>query len=356
MRRALLVALLVALGAAAPASGHSVMKVEGGVIHYTANDDVSLNDLTVTIAGDEVRFRDPGADGGIQKPDECNPGETDANGYFVEMNCPRAGISSVRIDVGEAQDKVTAQIPLAVLALGGAGADTITTGDGNDVLNGGTANDTLRAGGGNDQLLGDAGEDQLFGEAGDDVLVGGADADTADAGPGADELRLRDGAVDRGLCGDGADQVQADPSDQLDACETVDAGGGTGPPPVDPGPGPAPTDTSAPRVRAGGSTLQRIGRTGRITVLATASEASELIAAGYVTIRDRRFVLASARANVTVGGSGVRLRLTLAPRDARRLRRLLRGRRRAFATISVVATDTAGNSSSAKLPRIVLRR
>jgi hypothetical protein len=355
MRAALAAALVLSLWAAAPAAGHSVMKVEGGVIHYTANDDVSLNDLSVTIVGDEVRFRDPGADGGIQKPEECNPGTPDANGNFVEMHCPRAGISSVRIDVGEAQDKVAAQIALPVLVLGGAGADTITTGDGNDILNGGSANDVLRSAGGNDQVIGDAGDDRLVGEGGDDMLQGGVGADTADAGAGNDDVRIRDGAVDQALCGDGGDRVQADDRDGLDACETVDSVGGSAPQ-SGAGDGPAPPDTVAPRLRAGGSTLQRAGRSGRVVVVATASEPSELVAAGYVTAGNRRFVLRQTRAPIAVGGGGARLRLTLSRADGRRLWRMLRAGRRAHATISVVATDTAGNSASSKLPRIALRR
>ena len=61
-------------------------------------------------------------------------------------------------------------------------------------------------------------------------------------------------------------------------------------------------------------------------------------------------------APVRVGGGGVRLTLVLEPADARRLRRMLRGRRRARATVTVVATDAAGNSSATKLPPIALRR
>jgi hypothetical protein len=362
VRRALLLALLGALWAAAPASGHSVMKVEGGVVHYTANDDVSLNDLTVTFATnptsgrDAIRFRDPRADGGITASD-CDPGELDSSGNIIEMYCPRAGIASIRVDVGEAQDRVTAQIPLPALVLGGEGADTLTTGDANDILNGGGGNDTLRSAGGNDQLIGEHGDDTLAGEAGDDTLHGGGGTDGAEAGAGNDDLRLRDGVVDRGLCAEGDDRVQSDPDDQLDACEAVDSPGGSTPPPAPPGPGGGPArDTAAPRVRAGGSTLQRVGRSGRITVLATASEASEVVAAGYVAIGDRRFRLRSARANVTVGGGGVRLRPSLTPRAARTLWRLLRGRRRAVARVSVVATDAAGNSAAARLPPILLRR
>jgi hypothetical protein len=324
-----------------------------------------LNKLTVTFetqGGRQViKFRDPGADGGITTSD-CDPGPVEGSqSYIYEVYCARSGITTVRIDVGEAQDEVVAQIPLAILVVGGTGADTVTTGDGNDIVNGGAANDTVHSGNGNDQLVGDVGDDQLFGEGGDDSLQGALGADAIDAGPGNDNVRVRDGARDTAACGDGTDSAQSDADDALDGCENVDAAGGTAPQPggePDPGggPGPAPPDTSAPRVRAGGSTLQRAGRSGRLVVLATVSEAAELIGAGYVTLGERRFVFRSGRSQVTVGGAGVRLALTLAPKDARRLWRLLRGRRRARATISVVATDTAGNSASVRLPRIALRR
>lgn len=364
MRRALLLAVAGLLCAAAPASGHSVMKVESGTIHYTANDDVSLNDLSVTIAGSDVRFVDRGADGGIAPAAECTPGETNGQGWVVEVTCPRAGITTVRVDVGEAQDRVTAQIPLIVLVVGGAGADTVTTGESTDIVNGGAGNDVVRSAGGNDQLVGDVGDDQLFGEAGDDMLQGALGVDTLDAGPGNDDVRVRDGVRDSAACGDGTDRAQSDGDDQLDGCETVDALGGTAPNPDGGGAGgggggggaPAAPDTTPPRLRAGGSTLQRVGRSGRVVVLATSSEAAELIGAGYVTIGERRFVLRTARAQVTVGGAGARLRLTLSRRSAARLWRLLRGGRRAAARISVVATDAAGNSASARLPRIALRR
>ena len=371
MRRTLLLALLLTLATAAPAAAHSVMKIENGTIHYTANDDVSLNDLTVTFANfptgttrggqPAIRFRDPGSDGGIDgRATDCDEGDLDSEGNAIEYFCPRSGITTIRVEVGEAQDKITAQLPLDILALGGGGADTVTTGDGNDVVNGGSENDTIRSGNGNDQLVGDVGDDQLFGEGGDDTLQGALGADTVDAGAGNDTVRVRDGAVDRGTCGEGNDNAQADAGDALDACETVDKPeGDAAPPPPDGGGGgggPAPPDTIAPRLRAGGSTFQRVGRRGRITVLATVSEVAEIVGAGYVTVRDRRFVFRTARARVEVGGGGIRLRLTLSARDARRLWRMLRGRRKAYARISVVATDPAGNSARSPLPRIRLRR
>jgi hypothetical protein len=227
MRPSVYLAALPALLCFAPdAAAHSVMKVDGGTIHYTANDDVSLNDLSVTFEGNQIRFFDRGADGGISPPPDnsCSPGdETDANGYIYEVLCPRAGKTALRIDVGEAQDKITAQLPLNVTAVGGSGADTILTGDGADVLNGGSANDTIRAGGGNDQIVGEVGDDQLFGEAGDDVVQAALGADTADGGAGNDDIRVRDGVTDKAVCADGADKVQADDRDEIDAaCEAVD--------------------------------------------------------------------------------------------------------------------------------------
>lgn len=359
MRRAAPFGLLLALVAAVPAAGHSVMKVDGGVIAYTANDDVSLNDLTVTVLSNgRIRFFDPGADGGIAPAAECSAGQVDAQGEIIEVTCPSGGITSLRLDVGEAQDKVVAQVPLAIVAIGGAGADSITTGDGADIVNGGAGNDTVRTGAGNDQLVGDVGDDQLFGEAGDDLLQGALGADTVVAGAGNDTVRVRDGEADRAECGEGTDSAQADGADVLDACETIDRpADGTTPPP-DPGSAapPAPADTTAPQIRIGGSTLQRIGRAGRITVLATASERSELVAGGFVTAGARRFALRTARVTVEVGGAGTRLRLALSRAATRRLRGLLKRGRRASAAVSVVATDTAGNSASQKLPAIRLRR
>ena len=362
---AVAVALMAPLAVASSASAHSVMKVDAGVIHYTANDDVSLNDVVVTVQGSNLRFVDRGADGGISPASECSPGAADERGWIYEVTCPRSGITGLRFDVGEAQDKITAQLPLNVIAAGGTGADTIVTGDGVDTINGGAGNDTIRSAGGNDHIVGDVGDDSLYGEAGDDVVQGALGSDTADGGPGNDDVRVRDGAADRAICGDGNDRVQADELDTIEAaCETVDRQGTAAPPPDQPpgspggdptAPPPAP-DTTAPRIRAGGSTLQRAGRAGRLVVIATSSEASELVAGGYVTIGENRLVLRSARGAVKVGGGGIRLTLTLAARDARKLRRHLSRRRKASARVSVVATDLAGNSSVAKLPRITLRR
>jgi hypothetical protein len=89
VRRVALLCVAVLLVVAAPAAGHSVMKVENGTIHYNATDDVALNRLSVTIRGDDIRFYDPGADNGITQPSECSPGELDPSGNPREVFCPR---------------------------------------------------------------------------------------------------------------------------------------------------------------------------------------------------------------------------------------------------------------------------
>lgn len=72
------------------------------------------------------------------------------------------------------------------VAIGGAGADRITSNTtgatlrgmaGNDTLNGGDGADVLYGDAGNDALSGWAGQDSLYGGTGDDLLQGGADED-----------------------------------------------------------------------------------------------------------------------------------------------------------------------------------
>lgn len=80
--------------------------------------------------------------------------------------------------------------------LGGAGADTVVTGDGDDRVEGGPGNDSLNTGAGKDTVRGDDGNDQLDGGQGQDDLAGGAGNDRILGGPGADQVR-----------GDGGDDV-----------------------------------------------------------------------------------------------------------------------------------------------------
>jgi Ca2+-binding RTX toxin-like protein len=368
-----LAATALSLFVAAPAAGHSVMKIENGTIFYNATDDVALNRLSVTIRPSDGRiaFYDPGADQGITAPSECTPGRLDPSGNPSEVFCPPGGISLVRVDVGEGQDEVRAELALASLVVGGNGADRIVTGPLNDTVNGDEGNDEVRTGDGNDTLVGGGGDDVLNSATGNDVLQGGLGADALDAGPGDDDVRVRDGITDQVVCGDGNDKAQTEDADRLAACETTDgltaAGGGTS---GGTGTGAATTpgdgtgtagvagtraDRTAPRLRAGGSTRQRLGNRRTVLVLATVSEAAEIYGTGYVEIGSRRYALQRARGRVTVGGSGVALRVALDRAGLKAARRALRRKRRVTVVVSLLATDTAGNSSPARLPAIRLR-
>lgn len=98
--------------------------------------------------------------------------------------------------------------------------------------------------GGPDILIGGPGEDLLSGGLGDDDLTGGGGFDWVKGDAGADQLRLRDGEVDRGVCGDDADVAIADLADSLFGCESIDlpvaAASSAAPPPV------IASDTAAP--------------------------------------------------------------------------------------------------------------
>jgi Ca2+-binding RTX toxin-like protein len=69
---------------------------------------------------------------------------------------------------------------------GGAGNDSIRTGDGDDTLIGGDGDDDLRAGTGTDSISGGAGDDYVYGENGNDTLDGGVGDDFVTGGDGSD--------------------------------------------------------------------------------------------------------------------------------------------------------------------------
>lgn len=98
---------------------------------------------------------------------------------------------------------------------GGAGNDTITSGnfidiiygsEGNDILNGNGGNDILDGGTGDDVLNGGNDNDTLIDNLGNDTLNGGAGNDSLDAGVGNDTLTGGSGN-DQINGGDGIDQI-----------------------------------------------------------------------------------------------------------------------------------------------------
>ncbi|MGH2970079.1 MAG: hypothetical protein ACRDK0_13595, partial [Solirubrobacteraceae bacterium] len=145
--RRLLVAAACAAGAAcgppASAHAHSIVRVTGGELSYVSSDATSLNTLTGRMAGGDIELRDPTVDGGTD-PGPCRPGEIseDADAWIVQVFCPRAGITRVRADLADREDRATVELPVPVTMLGGSGADVLRTGEAADRILGGKGNDT----------------------------------------------------------------------------------------------------------------------------------------------------------------------------------------------------------------------
>ena len=327
-------AVIVALAAwPATAGAHSIVRSIGGELTSLSADATSLNTLTARIAGGNVELRDPTVDGGMD-PGTCEPGDVDDAGFITQVRCPSAGLKLVRLDVGDREDRVTAELPIPVLVVGGEGADVLRTGPAADTA------------------TGDAGDDTITTQGGGDRISGGLGTDTIDAGAGEDTIAVRDGLADVVRCGDGTDRVEADTLDEVaDDCESVSRVA-TAPPAGAQGG----TDKAAPTVRAGARTVQRIGRSRILRVIATTSERGTVAASGFLDVAGLALPLLSRRERVSVAGGGAELRLRLSSSQLRQVRRAIRRGRRVTARLGVVATDAAGNSAEVKAPRIRLTR
>lgn len=352
MARSLPALTIAALLLAAPtAHGHSLVRKEGTDLAYISSDAVSLNTLTVKRSGANVEFSDPTVEAGLD-PGPCAPGEVtdDANAWLVQVFCPAAGATRVRIDLGDREDSLTATVDLPLAVLGGTGADKLTAGGAADSLAGGDGDDVVNAGGGDDQVNGGDGDDEIDGGPGADVVEAGLGVDTVAGGDGADDLRVRDGVADTVRCGAGEDKVDADTLDDLALdCEDVrrlptpvpELGGTTG------------RDRVAPRVRVGGPTVQR-GMRGKL--LATSSERGTISASGFVAIRGLALPISAPARRVGVGGGSVKLTARLDARQRREAARAWRRGRKVTLRLAVVGTDRAGNSKRVRAPAIELRR
>ncbi|MEZ5684838.1 MAG: Ig-like domain-containing protein [Paracoccaceae bacterium] len=108
---------------------------------------------------------------------------------------------------------------------GGAGDDTIRTGDDRDFIDGGTGNDVINAGIDEDTVLGGEGDDVITAGEGDDEVDGGAGNDTiyGGAGPGyPDAINIPDATdpvqnngMDTIHGGDGNDVIYGEDDDDL---------------------------------------------------------------------------------------------------------------------------------------------
>ena len=337
----------------ATADGHSLVRTGGNELAYLSSDAVSLNRLVVRRSGANVEFRDPTVDGGLD-PGPCAPGDItdDANAWVIQVFCPAAGAGRIRIDLGDREDSAVVEVDLPVTLLGGTGADRLTAAGGADALAGDDGDDVIDAGAGNDQVNAGDGDDEVNAGDGDDVVEAGLGVDAVNGGDGDDDLRVRDGIPDTVRCGGGEDAVDADTLDDIALdCEKISRL----PTPIPEGGGTTGRDRVAPKVRVGGSTVQRAGR-GRFRLVATASERGTISASGFVEIAGLSLPLSSNRQRVGVGGGGVELTVRLPSRARREAARAWRRGRRVVVRMGVVGTDRAGNSVRVQAPAIRLLR
>lgn len=358
MRRLLLAAAAAFLCLPGSAAAHSTIQVFGEEIVYASEDAISDNRLTVREDATEVVFHDPEADAGIQSSDARCRGTRTEGALVVEVRCRKAGLTRLSIDVGPNEDTATVTLGAqwqVVGVAGGAGRDSIAvSGPSSDVLSGDQGADTVSGGDGDDDIRGEDGADVLSGQGGNDRIQAGPGADRVDGGDGDDELLTPDGSADEVACGPGGDRVRADTVDRLAAdCESVERAFVT-PPDDDGGQG---DDRTAPTVRVGGSTLQRVGRRRPFVRLAvTSSERGSVSASGFLDAGGLNLPLKSRDYAIRVAGGGVVIRIRMSERVMRRVLRDLRRGRRPVARLHVAATDAAGNTAVSRRFTLRLRR
>lgn len=220
-----------------PTCGGARVTVAGsGTISGTAGDDVILgssgadvihglggNDVICAGAGDDTVVGGPGDDtvhgeDGDDSLDEGNvgSGKDGLDGGAGRDTVTYAGRTAAVVvtlaggaddgGAGEGDDVRGIEV-----AIGGAGADTLTGTPGDDRLVGNAGNDRLNGGPGADELVGGAGADVLSGGAGDDVLSGGAGNDTLNGENGDDRITEGDSSGANGADkidgGNGLDEV-----------------------------------------------------------------------------------------------------------------------------------------------------
>ncbi|QYX58566.1 Hint domain-containing protein [Roseovarius sp. SCSIO 43702] len=125
------------------------------------------------------------------------------------------------IDAGLDDDEVSGDAGDDFI-IAGEGSDTVHGGDGDDTIYGGINNDSVNIpddrdpepDNGDDLLSGGAGDDLIFGEDDDDTILGGTGDDTLDGGIDNDFIRGQDGD-DSILGGDGDDTLQGGNGDDV---------------------------------------------------------------------------------------------------------------------------------------------
>jgi Ca2+-binding RTX toxin-like protein len=240
----LAMAILLALGAAAPAAMAGSVSYDGATLVYTAGDN---GDHIVQFRLDSTGFNDEIYD---NEDFESFPDDCDYTGVLnTSIVCP--GHANVRVVMGSGNDDVTTVLDCFDnydINLGDGANDndmntgcstpataTINSGSGDDDLRGGSASTavTINAGGGadnvngmdgptiihggegNDGVFGGSSNDQVFGEGGDDRLRGHGGNDLEDGGVGNDDIGYSPGinhdsdpGADTQIGGPGTDRLR----------------------------------------------------------------------------------------------------------------------------------------------------
>jgi hypothetical protein len=300
-------ALLAVLAAAAPASGHGILRTEGDVLRYTAPDPGFGATLTVTSP-------QPGI---IEFSDTTSPGGMDW-GPCVPVDerrsrCSAKGVTRVEVEVYDGDDTVAVRVPMPFDVRGGSGDDRITGGYGDDAIAGGSGND---------------------------LLAGGLGADAISGAEGDDAIDARDGFADAYSCGPGIDALAADPADAADAadplgCESADVAD-------------APPDTTAPAVEVAARRI-RPNRSGALPIPVALDEPGTLELAGRVVIAgDDASALKPIVAAPDAPGQVWTLRPGLAKKASKAVGRALGRGKRVALELELSAADGAGNAATAE--------
>lgn len=275
--------------------------------------------------------------------------------------------------------------------LGGAGDDRLTGDAGDNLLYGGRGADHLAGGAGGDAAdysdrdegvvvaldgrpaSGSASDgapgardsiavdvEAIFGGAGDDTLTGNERPNLLDGADGDDELHSADEDVDLDACGNGTDTAFVDDYDAVDdSCERVNPLADTPrptptptptlTPTPTPAPSPAPRDTTAPKLVLAVPSRQTLRQalTRGLRASASCSEACTTRAQLALRARDaKRLRLGDGRKPVVVARATARRSGPLTLRFTARARRRMAPARSVTLTLTVEATDVAGNATS----------
>jgi Ca2+-binding RTX toxin-like protein len=230
----LLLALVVSLLAAAPATAGGVATLDGTVLRFAGDplepSNVTIMRLNGMLVLQENASRMTAGAGCVVSED----------GYLA--TCPDAGVERIEVALADVGSDVRILADLPALLRGGAGDDVLIGGPAEDAIDGGGGQDVLGGGPGLDELRGGAGvdlatyadrvgSDGVLLERGSGVRIavgrlnwsGGFDerdtivddVEQVQGGAGVDRFELRDGVRTEVACGAGRDRVIADPRDDI---------------------------------------------------------------------------------------------------------------------------------------------